>query len=55
MGALDAGLHISLDDISLHTLMDLIEYKSELSGREKGRTSNGAPKSLSEIIKGGKI
>lgn len=53
LGASQIGISISLDDLSLPMLMDVIEYHSRLMGGDN--VDNTERKSLSEIAKGGKI
>lgn len=52
MGALQSGINISLSDLSLPMLMDVIEFNAKLTGGDK---ENKKVKSLTEIAKGGKI
>lgn len=52
-GALDCGVHISINDLTMPMLVDLMEYKTKINGGSVN--GNGETKSLSEIAKGGKI
>ncbi len=53
-GAARCGISIPLEDLSLPMLTDLLEYEMKITSGDK-TVAAGEPKSLSEIIKGGKL
>lgn len=53
-GAARCGIGISIDDVSMPMLTDIIEYETMLMSKNKEVQPTKA-KSLSEIAKGGKI
>ena len=52
-GAIECGVHISPNDLTMPMLVDLMEYKTKISGGSK--EESGEVKSLSEIAKHGKL